>query len=141
MAGPLSMDLRNRAMARLEAGETTREVAEAVGIVPSTVSKWSRRMRDTGSVKPAKMGGNNPPVLKEKDRAFIRSRIAKEPHVTLRGLQAELAERGTKASYGAIWEFVHAEKLTFKKKHGRRRANSTGRRAPSQTLDRTGPAS
>lgn len=116
MAGPLSMDLRKRAMARLDAGESTREVADALGVVPSTVVKWSHRVRDTGSVAPGKMGGNNPPVLKEKDRAFIRSRIAQEAHVTLRGLQAELAERGTKASYGAIWEFVHSERMTFKKR-------------------------
>jgi transposase len=68
------------------------------------------------------MGGNNPPVLKQKDRAFIRERMAGEAHVTLRGLQAELAARGTKASYGAIWSFVHAEGLTFKKNRRRRRA-------------------
>lgn len=120
MAGPLSMDLRERAMARLEAGESTWAVARALGIAPSTVVKWSHRKRDTGSVAPAKMGGNNPPVLKEKDRAYIRSRLAAEPHTPLRGLQAELKARGTEASYGAIWDFVHAEGLTFKKNFRRR---------------------
>jgi putative transposase len=115
MAGPLSMDLRERAMARLDAGESSWAVAAALGIAPSTVVKWSHRRRDTGSVAPAKMGGNNPPVLKPKDRAFIRRRLAGEPHTPLRQLQAELETRGTKASYGAIWDFVHAEGLTFKK--------------------------
>lgn len=115
MAGPLSMDLRTRAMARLDAGESSWAVAEALGIAPSTVVKWSHRRRDTGSVAPAKMGGNNPPVLKPKDQAFIRRRLAAESHTSLRQLQAELAARGTKASYGAIWDFVHAEGLTFKK--------------------------
>jgi putative transposase len=62
-------------------------------------------------------GGNYPPVLKEADRAFIRERLAGEPHLALRALQAELAARGTKASYGAIWNFVHADGLSFKKKH------------------------
>ena len=115
MAGPLSMDLRERAMARLEAGESSWAVAAALGIAPSTVVKWSHRLRDTGSVAPAKMGGNRPPVLKPKDRAFIRRRLKTEPHTALRQLQAELAMRGTKASYGAVWDFVHAEGLTFKK--------------------------
>jgi putative transposase len=35
---------------------------------------------------------------------------------TLRGLVAELAERGLKVDYRAVWNFVHAEKLSFKKK-------------------------
>lgn len=122
MAGPLSMDLRRRAMAKLAAGESTRAVAEALDVAVSSVVKWSQRQRATGSCAPAKMGGNNPPVLKQKDRAFIRQRMAGEAHVTLRGLQAELAGRGTKASYGAIWSFVHAEGLTFKKNRRRRRA-------------------
>ena len=119
MAGPLSMDLRERAMARLDAGESTWKVAAALGIAPSTVVKWSHRRRDTGSVAPAKMGGNTPPVLKPKDRAFIRRRLKAEAHTPLRQLQAELEARGTKASYGAIWDFVHAEGLTFKKNIGR----------------------
>src|SRR5690606_12075076 len=118
MAGPLSMDLRERAMARLDAGEGTWAVAAALGSARSTDVKWAHRRRDTGSVAPAKMGGNNPPVLKPKDRAFIRRRLKVEPHTPLRQLQAELAARGTKASYGAIWDFVHAVGLSFKKNIG-----------------------
>jgi len=125
MAGPLSMDLRKRAMARLARGESTRTVAAALGVAVSSVVKWSQRQRATGSCAPAKMGGNYPPVLKEVDRAFIRERLAGEPHLALRALQAELAARGTKASYGAIWNFVHADGLSFKKNIRRRRAHAT----------------
>ena len=35
---------------------------------------------------------------------------------TLRGLQAELAERGVNVDYRTVWNFVHAEGLNFKKK-------------------------
>lgn len=122
MTRALSMDIRKRAMARLAAGQSARAVADALDVAVSSVVKWSQRLRATGSCAPARMGGNNPPVLKEKDRAFIRQRLAGEAHVTLRGLQAELAARGTKASYGAIWTFVHGEGLTFKKNSYRRRA-------------------
>jgi putative transposase len=115
------MDLRRRAMAKLAAGESTRAVAEALDIAVSSVVKWSQRQRATGSCAPAKMGGNYPPVLKEKDRAYIRQRFAGQGHATLRGIQAELAARGTKASYGAIWKFVHADGLSFKKNRHRRR--------------------
>jgi hypothetical protein len=34
---------------------------------------------------------------------------------TLRGLQAELAERGVKVDYRTVWNFVRAEGLSFKK--------------------------
>jgi len=116
------MDIRRRAMARLAAGESVRAAAAALDVAVSSVVKWSQRQRATGSCAPAKLGGNNPPVLTKRDRAFIRQRVAGEAHVTLRGLQTELAGRGTKASYGAIWNFVHGEGLTFKKNIRRRRA-------------------
>jgi putative transposase len=35
---------------------------------------------------------------------------------TVRGLVAELAERGLKVDYRTMWEFVHAEKLGYKKR-------------------------
>ncbi|MGO9723018.1 MAG: helix-turn-helix domain-containing protein, partial [Methylocella sp.] len=40
---PYSNDLRERAMARVAAGETIRVVAAALRISPSCVSKWSGR--------------------------------------------------------------------------------------------------
>ena len=48
-------------------------------------------------------------------RDWLLERI-KEKDFTLRGLVAELAERGLKVDYRSVWNFVHAEKLSFKKK-------------------------
>jgi hypothetical protein len=39
----------------------------------------------------------------------------REPDLTLRAVVAELAERGTPASYGAVWRFFKYEGITFKK--------------------------
>jgi hypothetical protein len=36
---------------------------------------------------------------------------------TLRGLVDELAERGLNVDYRSVWNFVHEEKLSFKKRH------------------------
>ena len=113
MTRALSMDLRERAMARLEKGETCRQVAV------SSVVKWSQRKRATGSCAPGKTGGRKPYVLKDRERDYIRMRLQAEPHATLRAIQLELAERGTKVSYGAVWNFVHADGLSFKKKRHR----------------------
>lgn len=46
--------------------------------------------------------------------AWLSQRI-RSRDFTLRGLAAELAERGLKVDYRSVWEFVHAEKLSFKK--------------------------
>ena len=120
MTRALSMDLRERAMARLEKGETYRQVASALQVAVSSVVKWSRRKRETGSCAPRKRITGRPFVLKEADRDYIRMRLKAEAHATLRTIQAELAERGTKVGYGTIWNFVHADGLSFKKNRHRR---------------------
>jgi putative transposase len=60
MAKPYSMDLRDRAMRRVQAGEPVRQVAAALSVAPSTVVKWSLRLRATGAVTPGKIGGHRP---------------------------------------------------------------------------------
>jgi hypothetical protein len=52
-----ALDLRERALARKEAGETNREIAVALRISPSCVSKWTKRKRETGSLAPTRIGG------------------------------------------------------------------------------------
>ena len=99
MTKPLSMDIRERARARLEAGETVRAVADALSIAPSSVVKWSERKRITGSVAPGKIGGHVLPKLRGAEADGLRARMA-EGDFTLRGLVAELAERGLKVDTG-----------------------------------------
>jgi transposase len=40
---------------------------------------------------------------------WLLARIAEKPDLTLRAVVAELAERGTPASYGAVWRFFKHE--------------------------------
>jgi putative transposase len=109
-----SIDLRERALARKAAGETNREIAAALSISPSCVSKWMTRQRETGSLAPARIGGYKPRTLSGDCADWLRMRIGSGPF-TLRGLAAELAERGIKTHPRAVWVFVHAEGLSFKK--------------------------
>jgi transposase len=55
---PYSEGLRQRAVQRAEAGETIRDIAAALRISPSCVSKWRKRQRETGSLAPDKIGGH-----------------------------------------------------------------------------------
>lgn len=61
-------------------------------------------------------------------RAWILQRMSAKPHISIRGLMAELAEEGTIVSYGAVWTFLHRQDLSHKKKPARQRAGPTRRR-------------
>jgi putative transposase len=118
MTRPLSIDLRERVVGAVLAGETCRSVAARFGVAVSSVVKWSQRHRATGSVAPGKMGGHRKRVL-EPHRAFIMERLAQTPHLTLHGLKDELAARGVSVSHNAVWQFVRCEGLRFKKNTAR----------------------
>src|SRR5882724_7969868 len=79
-----------------------------------------RRFRATGSFAPGQMGGYKPKAISGKHRDWLLERD-KARDFTLRGLVAELAERGLKVDYRSVWEFVHAENLSFKKNRGGQR--------------------
>src|ERR1700736_4547669 len=101
MTAPYSMDLRERALARKEAGETNREIAAALRISPSCVSKWTKRKRETGSLVPAQIGGYKPRTLSGESADWLRARIAAGPF-TLRGLSAVGRTGDQDASAGGV---------------------------------------
>lgn len=124
MTRPFSEDLRERAVARFEAGEATRAIAAALAISPSCVSKWAKLKRETGSLAPGQIGGHKKPTLSGEPAEWLRERCRSGPFTT-RGLTAELAARGIKTDRRAVWVFLHAEGLSFKKKPAGGRADPT----------------
>jgi len=116
MGKPYSMDLRERVVEAVEEeGLSRRQAAARFGIGEATAINWLRRVRETGSVEPGQMGGHKPKTLSGKRRDWLLARC-REKAFTLRGLVKELAERGVKVDYRSVWEFVHAEGLTHKKR-------------------------
>jgi len=118
MARPYSLDLRERVVAAVAAGATCREVAALFDVAVSSVVKWSRRKRATGSAAPSPMGGRRFHKL-ESERDWLLSRIDEKPDVTMRELAAELAERGIAVSHVSVWNLVRGADKTFKKKRAR----------------------
>jgi transposase len=114
MTRPYSEDIRERALARADAGETVRSIAQALQISPSCISKWKNLRQQTGGVTPGKIGGHKKRTLSGDHAEWLRKRIRSGPF-TLRKLTAELADRGVKTDVRAVWTFVHAEGLSFKK--------------------------
>jgi transposase len=116
MARPLSIDLRERVVdAVVRGGLSCRQAAARFGVGVSTVIAWVARFRATGSVAPGRMGGHRPKKLIGPWRAWLLARC-REGDFTLRGLVAELADRGLRVDYRTVWEFVHAEGLSHKKR-------------------------
>src|ERR1700690_3887017 len=116
MGRAYSIDLRKRVVAAVETGGLSCHQAAAqfdVGI--STAILWVQRFRRTGSVEPDKIGGYKPRKIAGAHRDWLVRRC-READFTLRGLVAELGERGLKVDYRSVWEFVHREALTYKKR-------------------------
>ena len=136
MGKPYSMDLRERVVAAVERdGQSCHQAAAQFGVGISTAINWTRRMRETGSVAPGQMGGHKPKAIAGQYRTWLLERI-KAKDFTLRGLVAELAARGLKVDYRSVWEFVHAEKLSFKKNRSGWRTGPSRRRTAAGTVDK-----
>lgn len=116
MPKPYSNDLRERVVNAVERGLSCRRAAAQFGVAPSTVINWARRARERGSVEPGQMGGHRPRTIRGEHEIWLAARV-RERDFTLRGLRAELAERGLAADYWAVWAFVRAQGLTHKKRH------------------------
>jgi putative transposase len=121
MAKPYGMELRERAVKFVLAGESRHQVAKRLGLGVSTVIRWLDSYARTGSAAPAKFGGYRKPKIAGKWRDWLIDRIG-GGDFTIQGLADELAERGLKVDYKTMWTFLHREGLSFKKKRARRRA-------------------
>lgn len=119
MTRAYSLDLRERVVAAVNEGASVRAVSARFGVAPSSVVRWSRHYRQTGSFAPGKMGGHRP-VLLEPHRDFIIERLNRTPHMTTGQLQKELAARGVVVCQDTVWRFLRRKGLSFKKKPGGR---------------------
>ena len=116
MGRPYSMDLRDRVVSAVrEEGLSRRQAAARFGVAESTAVHWLKRVETTGSVAPGKIGGHRPKKIVGAHRDWLLGRC-RDRDFTLRGLVAELGERGLKIDYRPVWEFVHAEQLSHKKR-------------------------
>jgi transposase len=135
MGKPYSVDLRKRVVAAIEGGMSRNQAAKQFGVAISTAIGWMQRVEQTGSVAPGQMGGHKPKTISGEHAAWLSQRI-RAGDFTLRGLVVELGGRGLKVDYRSVWEFVHAEKLSFKKKRGGWRTRSSRRGASARPMDK-----
>jgi transposase len=135
MGKPYSLDLRKRVVAAIEGGMSRNQAAKRFGVAISTAIGWMKRVDKTGSVAPGQMGGHKPKAVSGDHAVWLSQRI-KDGDFTIRGLVAELAGRGLKVDYHSVWDFVHAEKFSFKKKRGGWRTRSSRRGTAASPVDK-----
>ena len=133
MPKPYSDDLRARVVASIEQGATRAEAAEQHQISLSTVGRFLRRQRETGSVSPAQFGGYKRHALAGQEER-IRQWVRQQPDITLAEIAAKLARRKVTVSLSAIFRFLRHLKLTFKKNTARRRTGSARRRGAARAM-------
>lgn len=140
MARAYSDDLRERVAAAVLVGRSVREVAATFGVSVASAVKWSQRLRDTGSAGSWPMGGRKPRVLAG-EQQWMLLRLEECPHLTVRGLALELAERGYRVSPNTVWSLLRKAGHSFKKKPVRERAGSPkGGSAAGAMEEVSGPA-
>ena len=125
MANGYSTDLRTRAVALVEGGESRREVARLLDLAASTTIRWMDRWQTTGSVA-AKPGTGHCRSPLEQHNQWLLDLMAAQPDLTLDEVRVRLrAEKKLKSSKSSIARFYERHDITFKKNSARRRAGSS----------------
>jgi transposase len=126
MAKPYSEDLRRRVVGAIEGGATIPEAAEQCGVSISSVVRFLKLHRETGSVGSAKFGGYKDFALAAHED-LVRQLVAGQPDITLAELEERLTKRKITVGKSSISRFLHHLNLSFKKKSAGSRAGSPGR--------------
>jgi transposase len=112
-----SQDLRERVMAAVEAGQQTRpEIAETFDVSESTIDKWVKRWRGTGSVAAWPFAGGRRRTLKA-CAPLIQTEVKRQPDVTLDELCERVEQQaGVRASRSMMSRELHVLALPRKKR-------------------------
>lgn len=120
MGNPLSMDLRTRALAAVDAGMSRRAAAARFGVSVSSVIRWDALRRATGRFDPKQQGGDMRSRRLEARQADVMAALGEEGDQTLEELRVRLAGRGIAASISALSRFFQRHGITRKKRPGMR---------------------
>ena len=117
MGKPASLDLRERVVAAVEQEGMSRNAAAArYGVAISSAIRWVARFRATRSAEPARMGGHKRRTLRGDHADWLITRCRGKDFTISQLVDELLQERGLKVDRRSVWEFLHAEGLSFKKK-------------------------
>lgn len=117
MANALSLDLRRRVVAAVEAGASRRQAAIRFGVGVSSAVRWVAQARETGDVAPKPRGGPRRPSRIEPYGDLIMGWLGEEPDITLSEVAARLDEAvGYRPPPSVVHEFFKRRDVTRKKR-------------------------
>ena len=117
MTAPMSQDLRERIVRAVAQGSSARQAAQRFEVSPSAAVKLMQRVRQTGSTAPGQIGGFRRPLL-EPHADALREMVESKKGITLREIQARLAEQGIEVkALSTIADMLHRLGRSHKKRH------------------------
>ena len=116
MAQALSMDLRSRLLAAIDARLSCRAAAVRFGVAPSTAIRWHAQRRETGDFTPKIQGGDMRSRRIEERSGDILALWAARKDITLEELRSGLAEIGLSVSVAGLHRFFVRRGMTRKKR-------------------------
>jgi transposase len=122
-----SIDLRQRVLAAVDAGELTQqEIARRFAVSTRWIRKLVARRAQTGEIGPQPNSGGRKPLIDGESAQALRDAIAQDPDATLEELRQAIGFGGCTVT---VWRAIERLKITRKKSRCGPRSNST-RRSP-----------
>ena len=113
---PLSMDLRQRIVDAVAAGESRSSVARRFRVCHQTVCNLLMYLSERGTLEPLKTGSADNKKFDETSLSALGSWVEEKNDLTLEKLQRRLQEEfDIEVSLVAIWKQLTAMRLTWKK--------------------------
>lgn len=114
----LSFDLRERAIAAYDAGVSQEEIAFQFSISVSSVKRWLRRRRETGSFE-ALISPGRPRTLDDSASKLLGEWLLIQNDLTLKQLRQRFTEHGYHVGTTAIFALLHRDGISRKKNYAR----------------------
>ena len=110
-----SLDLRQRIIAALEAGESVKEVAVRFDVSPRTVRRYRHQWRETGTLT-ARTSPGRPPLIPPDQHDVLRVQVLADPDARLIDhCQQWTASTGVVVSEATMCRTLQQLALTHKK--------------------------
>jgi transposase len=124
MPAALSVDLRKRVIAAMEAGASCRRAARRFGVAAASAICWYERFRHEGRIAPKPSGGDHNARAIEAHAGLILQTYQARPQIFLRELCTTLAAQGVQTSTSGLSRFFARHGVTRKKGRRTRRSRS-----------------
>ena len=124
MPSALSLDLRQRVIAAVEAGTSCRKAAARFGVGVASAIRWHARFRQEGQVAAKPVGGDRSSHRIEAHAGLILATYEARPDIFLRELHDQLRARGIKTSLSGLSRFFARHGITRKKGRSTRPSRS-----------------